>query len=100
MNRWHRFLIPLLILLAGPAGFGRTGVAEVDAEVPHAWRAADHRPVVEPDPAAVDELVDAPPDLREEASARAYVHRGRESYAETSDADRLPALMTRIERGA
>jgi uncharacterized protein YyaL (SSP411 family) len=34
--------------------------------------------------------------LRE--GARAYVHRGRESYAETSDPRRLPALMTRIER--
>lgn len=31
--------------------------------------------------------------------ARAYVHRGRESYAETSDPVRLPALMTRTERG-
>ena len=30
--------------------------------------------------------------------ARAYVHRGRESYAETSDAARLPMVMTRIER--
>jgi uncharacterized protein YyaL (SSP411 family) len=31
---------------------------------------------------------------------RAYVHRGRESYAETSDPVRLPALMTRTERGS
>lgn len=31
--------------------------------------------------------------------AHAYVHRGRESYAETADPVRLPALMTRIERG-
>jgi uncharacterized protein YyaL (SSP411 family) len=30
-----------------------------------------------------------------EAQARAYVHRGRESYAETSDPVRLPALMAR-----
>lgn len=29
---------------------------------------------------------------------RAYVQRGRESYAETSDPTRLPALMTRTER--
>ena len=36
---------------------------------------------------------------REREGARAYVHRGRESYAETSDPRRLPALMTRIERG-
>ena len=34
-----------------------------------------------------------------EGPARAYVHRGRESYAETTDPARLPALMTRIERG-
>lgn len=32
--------------------------------------------------------------------ARAYVARGRESYAETSDPARLAALMTRVERGA
>ena len=32
-------------------------------------------------------------------ASHAYVHRGRESYAETSDPARLPALMTRIERG-
>jgi uncharacterized protein YyaL (SSP411 family) len=30
--------------------------------------------------------------------ARAFVQRGRESYAETSDPSRLPALMARIER--
>ncbi len=33
-------------------------------------------------------------------AARAYVARGRGSYAETSDPARLPALMTRVERGA
>jgi uncharacterized protein YyaL (SSP411 family) len=31
--------------------------------------------------------------------ARAYVHRGRGSYAETSEPARLPALMSRTERG-
>ncbi|MCC7013205.1 MAG: thioredoxin domain-containing protein [Planctomycetes bacterium] len=36
----------------------------------------------------------------EGGASRAYVSRGRESYAETSDPLRLPALMTRIERGA
>jgi uncharacterized protein YyaL (SSP411 family) len=30
--------------------------------------------------------------------AHAYVQRGRESYAETGDPVRLPALMTRVER--
>jgi uncharacterized protein YyaL (SSP411 family) len=32
--------------------------------------------------------------------AHAYVQRGRESYAETGDPSRLPALMTRVERGS
>jgi uncharacterized protein YyaL (SSP411 family) len=36
----------------------------------------------------------------DDGAARAFVHRGRESYAETSDAARLPALMTRVERDA
>jgi len=39
------------------------------------------------------------PDI-EDGPARAFVHRGKESYAETSEPARLPALMTRIERGA
>jgi len=30
--------------------------------------------------------------------ARAYVHRGKESYAETADPARLAALMTRTEK--
>jgi uncharacterized protein YyaL (SSP411 family) len=34
----------------------------------------------------------------QEAEPRAYVQRGRGSYAETSDPSRLPALMTRTER--
>jgi hypothetical protein len=33
-----------------------------------------------------------------ESGARAFVQRGRESYAETSDPGKLPALMARIER--
>jgi hypothetical protein len=32
--------------------------------------------------------------------ARAYVQRGRGSLAETADPVRLPALMTRVERGS
>jgi hypothetical protein len=32
--------------------------------------------------------------------AHAYVHQGRGSYAETADPVRLPALMTRVERGS
>lgn len=35
------------------------------------------------------------PTPRDDAAPHAYVHRGRESYAETGDAERLPALMTR-----
>jgi len=33
-----------------------------------------------------------------EDTARAFIHRGQESYAETSKPERLPALMTRSER--
>lgn len=33
-------------------------------------------------------------------AARAFVSRGRESFAQTSDASRLPALMTRVEPAA
>ncbi len=33
-------------------------------------------------------------------AAHAYVNRGHESYAETTDPVRLPALMTRVERGS
>ncbi len=40
------------------------------------------------------------PHPRPGEAARAYVARGRESYAETSDPARLAALMTRVERGA
>ena len=35
------------------------------------------------------------PELHEDEPPHAYVHLGRESYAETTDATRLPALMTR-----
>lgn len=35
------------------------------------------------------------PELQSGDAPHAYVHRGRESYAETTDAERLPALMTR-----
>lgn len=44
------------------------------------------------------ELFGLPVSPRTPGSAHAYVHRGRESYAETSDPARLPALMTRVER--
>lgn len=34
------------------------------------------------------------------SGARAFLRRGRESYAETSDPARLPALLARVERGS
>jgi uncharacterized protein YyaL (SSP411 family) len=39
------------------------------------------------------------PAPRANERARAYVERGRESYAETTDPARLAALMARVERG-
>ena len=49
------------------------------------------------DPTTDAQLIErcALPLPREGEPPHAYVHRGRESYAETADASRLPALMTR-----
>jgi uncharacterized protein YyaL (SSP411 family) len=53
-------------------------------------------PARDPDLLARSEL----PAPRNGERARAYVARGRESYAETADATRLAALMARVERGS
>jgi uncharacterized protein YyaL (SSP411 family) len=71
-----------------------------------ALRAAALRPYVASrivqsiDPLAEPELFARTglPRLRGGAPARAYVAQGERSYAETSDAHRLPALMARTER--
>lgn len=53
------------------------------------------------DPARDGELLQRSslPALQPGEKARAYVERGRESYAETADPARLAALMARVERG-
>ena len=53
------------------------------------------------DPAQDHELLERSnlPAPRPGEKARAYVERGRESYAETAEPGRLAALMTRVERG-
>ncbi|MBL8861606.1 MAG: thioredoxin domain-containing protein [Planctomycetes bacterium] len=53
------------------------------------------------DPARDAELLQRSnlPASRPGEKARAYVERGRESYAETAEPARLAALMTRVERG-
>lgn len=80
-------------------------VGQRDADSTRALRRAALQPYVASrivqtiDPATDEELlalcgIKAP----EPGSARAYVQQGRESYAETSRPERLPALMARAER--
>ena len=90
---------PVHVTIVGPRG----------AEATRALREAALRPYVSSrivqvvDPIEDAELLEkfglpGPRTLFE--PARAYVHRARESYAETSEPERLAALMTRTERGA
>lgn len=89
---------PVHVTIVGPRG----------AEATRALREAALRPYVSSrivqvvDPIEDVELLErfglpGPRTLFE--PARAYVHRARESYAETSEPERLAALMTRTERG-
>lgn len=99
------------------AGYGRavdllfhepvhiTIVGSRDSDHTRALREAALRPYVASrivqtiDPIADPELLErcALP-TPEEGSARAYLHQGHESYAETSKPERLPALLARAER--
>ena len=90
---------PVLVTIVGPAGAPATQalvraalgpyvasrvVQQLDPERDGALLAASCLPSAEPDG---------------EPGARAYVHSPRGSWAETADPLRLPALMSRIERG-
>lgn len=86
-----------------------TIVGSRNGEATHALAEAALRPYVASrivqiiDPSEDAELLERsglPAPRHAHELAHAYVHRGRESYAETSDPVRLPALMTRIERGS
>ncbi len=69
-----------------------------------AWRPFFASRVVQViDPAVDAQLLERsglPVGDRPDGAARAYVQRGRESFADTADPALLPVLLTRVERGA
>jgi hypothetical protein len=87
---------PVHVTIVGPAGRDDTELLRRAALAPY----VASRVVQLVDPLRERSRLDKLGLPFEGGPARAYVSRGRESYAETSDAQRLPALMTRIERGA
>lgn len=81
---------------------GARDAADVRALVQAAWKPYVASRIVQVlDPAHDAALLERSslPAPRAGERARAYVERGRESYAETAEAGRLAALMTRVERG-
>ncbi len=52
------------------------------------------------DPSSDEQLLERSGLPAGEGSARAFLRRGRESFAETADPARLPALLSRVERGS
>jgi uncharacterized protein YyaL (SSP411 family) len=87
---------PVHVTIVGPFDRDDTRLLQRAALAPY----VASRVVQIVDPLAEQALVQRLGLPYEGGPSRAYVSRGRESYAETSDPQRLPALMTRIERGA
>lgn len=92
------FHLPIHVTIVGPRGSEHASELQRAALKPY----VASRIVQILDPSEDAKLLERSglPEPRSGEIARAYVARGRESYAETSDASRLFALMTRIERGA
>lgn len=86
---------PLHVIVVGPAGREDTRNLHRAALAPY----VASRILQTVDPLTESERLSRLGLPYEGGAARAYVSRGRESYADTSDPKRLPALMTRIERG-
>lgn len=88
---------PVHVTIVGPRNDGSTRALLEAARGPYV--ASRLIQVVDPD---LDhgflQQLQLPAPLGASPPARAYVQRGRESYAETSDPNRLPGLMLRIER--
>ncbi|MCP3918299.1 MAG: thioredoxin domain-containing protein [bacterium] len=87
---------PVHVTIVGPNGADRTRALRKAALQPY----VANRIVQSIDPETDAELLEhiGLPVPDPEIVARAYVHQGRESYAETSKPERLPALMSRAER--
>lgn len=81
---------------------GSPDAADVKEMVRAAWKPYVASRIVQVlDPSRDGELLQRSnlPTPRSGEKARAYVERGRESYAETAEPARLAALMARVERG-
>jgi len=81
---------------------GSPNASDVQELVRAAWKPYVASRIVQViDPAHDTDLLERSslPAPRAGEKARAYIERGRESYAETAEASRLAALMTRVERG-
>jgi uncharacterized protein YyaL (SSP411 family) len=86
---------PVHVTIVGPSEREDTQALRLAALAPY----VASRVVQVVDPAAQRPWLERVGLPYEEGPARAYLQRGKESYAETTDPQRLPALMTRIERG-
>lgn len=88
---------PVHVLIVGEADAQDTRALRLAALRPYVVRRVVQTLDVERDARWIEVLgLPAPVGV----AARAFVSRGRESYAETADSSRLPALMTRVEPAA
>ncbi|MCE9595722.1 MAG: DUF255 domain-containing protein [Planctomycetes bacterium] len=87
---------PVHVIVVGPRDANETTTLRRAALAPY----VASRVVQVIDPAVDGALLERSGLPRGEGGARAFLRRGRESYAETADPARLPALLARIERGS
>ncbi|MCC6407927.1 MAG: thioredoxin domain-containing protein [Planctomycetes bacterium] len=87
---------PIHVIVVGPRAASETTALRRAALAPY----VASRVVQVIDPAHDVALLERSGFTAGKGGARAYLRRGRESYAETSDPARLPALLARIERGS
>lgn len=87
---------PIHVIVVGPRGAGDTAALQRAALAPY----VASRVVQVIDPGVDAELLRRSGLPAGGQGARAFLRRGRESYAETSDPARLPALLARVERGS
>lgn len=90
---------PVQVTIVGTRGAGATRALAEAALRPYV--ASRIVQILDPqEDAALLERSGLPAPKAPNGGAHAYVHQGRGSYAETADPVRLPALMTRLERGS
>ncbi|MBI5434740.1 MAG: thioredoxin domain-containing protein [Planctomycetes bacterium] len=87
---------PIHVIVVGPRAASETTALRRAALAPY----VASRVVQVIDPAHDVALLERSGFSAGKSGARAFLRRGRESYAETSDPARLPALLAKIERGS